>query len=29
MLSVRLQLALVAILTIASAVFVGGEYWGP
>jgi hypothetical protein len=29
MFSMRIQLALVAILTIASAIFVGGEYWGP
>jgi hypothetical protein len=29
MLALRIQLALVVLLTIASAIFVGGEYWGP
>ena len=29
MLSMRIQLAIVSLVTIASAIFVGGEYWGP
>jgi hypothetical protein len=29
MLALRIQLALVVLLTIASAVFAAAEYWGP